>query len=173
VAESQEPAKKSIPTRGIPSNESIYLPAHNSPEIRRFQDDSENGTRNVWQLAELVNFIFPSKYQKVYNSIALKFISKVIEKLELNSEDISGFVKENGISKATFYNRILPRLRRVGMIKLEREIESDLKATRKRRRMRISLSRTFGNYFSKIGESWLALVDDARSASEQDKQRKL
>jgi len=165
--------KKSIPTRGIPSKESIYLPAHNSPEVRRFQDDNENGTRNVWQLAELINFVFPSKYQRVYNEIALKFMSKVVNKLTLDSEDITGFVKESGISKATFYNRILPRLRRVGMIKLEREIESDLKATKKRRKMRISLSKTFGNYFSKIGESWLALVDEARSSTEQEKQRRL
>ncbi len=171
MADEQETRK--IASRGIPSKESIYLPAHNSPEIRRFQDDNENETRNIWQLAELINFVFPSKYQKVYNEIALKFMSKVISKLELNSEDITGFVKENGISKATFYNRILPRLRRVGMIKLEREIENDLKATKKRRKMRISLSKTFGNYFNKIGESWLALVDDARSATEQEKQRKL
>jgi hypothetical protein len=55
------------------------------------------------------------------------------------------------------------------MIKLEREIEDDLKATKKRRKMKISLSKTFGNYFSKIGESWLAAVDEARSRKQQNR----
>jgi hypothetical protein len=39
--------------------------------------------------------------------------------------------------------------------------------------MRISLSKTFGNYFMKIGDSWLAAVDDARSKQEKKEQMKL
>jgi hypothetical protein len=167
VAEGQETRK--IASRGIPSKESIYLPAYYSEEVRRFQDDNENMSRNIWRVEEITNFIFPSKYQAVYNGIAIKFINLLFEKQIIRSEDISKFISENSISKATFYNRILPRLRRVGMIKLEREIEDDLKATKKRRKMKISLSKTFGNYFNKIGESWLAAVDDARSKKQQNR----
>jgi len=160
---------KKIASRGIPSKESIYLPAYYSEEVRRFQDDSENMSRNIWRTEEIVNFVFPSKYQAVYHGIALKFINLLFDKQVVRSEEISQFIKDNDVSKATFYNRILPRLRRVGMIKLEREIEDDLKATKKRRKMKISLSKTFGNYFSKIGESWLAAVDDARSRKQQNR----
>ena len=76
-------------------------------------------------------------------------------------------MKGNGVSKATFYNRVLPRLKRVGMVKVERDTLVNVESKRKFRPMRISLSKTFGNYFMKIGDSWLAIVDDARSKMEK------
>ena len=161
----QELSKKSpsISTRGVPSEESIYLPRHDSTELRSFQDSLENPTRNLWNHSELVNFIFSKKYQPKYYEIALSFISLLTEKLELSGDETSSFVKNNSISKATFYNRVLPRLKRVGMIKVERETIVALESKRKYRPMKISLSKTFGNYLMKIGDSWLAIVDDSRS----------
>ena len=76
-------------------------------------------------------------------------------------------MKGNGISKATFYNRVLPRLKRVGLVKVERETIIAMESKRKFRPMRISLSKTFGNYFMKIGDSWLAIVDDARTRKKE------
>jgi hypothetical protein len=60
----QELSKKSpsISTRGVPSEESIYLPRHDSTELRSFQDSLENPTRNLWNHSELVNFIFSKKH---------------------------------------------------------------------------------------------------------------
>ncbi len=87
----------------------------------------------------------------------------VANKLKLEGKEISNFIKENNISKATFYNRVLPRLKRVGMIKVERQTVISEKNKQKYRPMIVSLSKTFGNYITKIGESWLAIVDDARS----------
>jgi len=154
---------KSIPSRGIPSKESMYLPPYYSSELRRFQDDNERPTRNFWSLDELINFIFPKKYQEKYYEIAVAFLNLLIQKLTLRGEDIGLFLKENKISKATFYNRVLPRLKRVGLIKVERETIIAKESRRKYRPMIISLSKTFGNYLIKIGDSWLALVDDART----------
>jgi hypothetical protein len=161
----QELSKKSpsISTRGVPSEESIYLPRHDSTELRSFQDSLENPTRNLWNHSELVNFIFSKKYQPKYYEIALSFISLLTEKLELSGDETSSFVKNNSISKATFYNRVLPRLKRVGMIKVERITSVNEQSKKKFRPMKISLSKTFGNYFLKIGDSWLAVVDDART----------
>jgi len=155
--------KRNIPSRGVPSSESLYLPPYNSNETRKFQDDNEVPTRNLWSLEEVINFVFPKKYQEKYHEIAVKFLILLTSKTKLNGSDISLFVSENKISKATFYNRVLPRLRRVGMIKIERETIVPLESKRKFRPMRISLSKTFGNYLMKIGDSWLAIVDDARS----------
>ena len=73
------------------------------------------------------------------------------------------FLKANNISKATFYNRVLLRLKRVGMVKVERETLVNVEKKRKYRPMKISLSKTFGNYLMKIGDSWLAIVDEART----------
>ncbi|MBU0532781.1 hypothetical protein KKB44_04800 [Candidatus Micrarchaeota archaeon] len=164
-------AEKTISSRGVPSSESIYLPRYDSPELRNFQDKNETPTRNLWDIEEVTNFIFSKKYQPKYYEIALGFLKLLCEKTKLDGEDISGFVKNNGISKATFYNRVLPRLKRVGMIKVERNTIIAVESKRKFRPMRISLNKTFGNYFMKIGDSWLAIVDDARSREE--KQMKL
>lgn len=163
--------KKQIASRGVPSSESIYLPRHDSHELRSFQDKNENMTRNSWNAEELANFIFSKQYQPKYYEIATGFLKILCEKTQMTGEETATFVKSNNISKATFYNRVLPRLKRVGMIKVERDTIVAIESKRKFRPMRISLSKTFGNYFMKIGDSWLALVDDARSKIE--KQSKL
>jgi hypothetical protein len=155
--------KKTIASRGIPSKESFYLPAHYSSEIRKFQDDDEKILRNYWNLEEMLNFVFPVKYQPVYNDISIKFMNELIKKSKLSSKEITEFIKSNEISKATFYNRVLPRLKRVGMIKVERQTIIAEHNKQKYRPMEISLSKSFGNYLTKIGDSWLALVDDIRT----------
>jgi hypothetical protein len=173
--ESGEPGsqKKQIASRGVPSDESIYLPRYDSDELRSFQDKNESLTRNIWNTEEVANFIFSKKYQARYYEIAVGFLRLLTEKTQVSGEEIAAFVKTNDISKATFYNRVLPRLRRVGMIKVERDTVVAMESKRKFRPMRISLSKTFGNYLMKIGDSWLAIVDDARSRAEKKEQMKL
>lgn len=153
--------EKKIP-RGIPSSESLYFPAHNAEEFKPFQDGNENQTRNLWRLEDVVNVVFSKKFQPTYHEIAVKFMDALTAKTHMDGAEIGKFVSENNISKATFYNRVLPRLRRVGMIKVERETLVALESKRKFRPMRISMSKTFGNCFCKIGDSWLAIVDEAR-----------
>ncbi len=150
-----------IESRGIPSKFSFYLPPHYSKEIRTFQNEGETPTRNLWRVEEVLNFVFPKQYQPKYYDIALSFIKMLEEKLVVEGEEIASFIKENNISKATFYNRVLPKLKAVGMVKVER-IATE-KGRTKNSRMKISLSKTFGNYMMKIADSWLAFVDDARS----------
>jgi len=170
-SEQGEDQKKVIASRGIPSSDSLYFPPFS--EVRKFQDDNEQQTRNLWSLEEVLNFVFPKKYQEKYHEIAISFMKLLTEKVYLNGSDISSFILQNNISKATFYNRVLPRLRRVGMIKIERETIVAAESRRKYRPMRITLSKTFGNYLIKIGDSWLALVDDARSRRDSEKQTKI
>jgi len=169
----EEAKEKAIPSRGVPSSESVYLPRHDSSELRSFQDKSENPTRNIWDIEEVTNFIFSKRYQPKYYEIALGFLKLLCEKTMLGGDEIAEYVKTNGVSKATFYNRVLPRLKRVGMVKVERDTVVAVESKRKFRPMRISLSKTFGNYFMKIGDSWLAIVDDARSKEEKREQTRL
>ena len=163
----------SIASRGVPSSESIYLPRHDSDELRSFQDKNETITRNLWNAEELTNFIFSKRYQPKYYEVAFGYLRLLVEKTLVSGEETAAYVKQNGISKATFYNRVLPRLKRVGMVKVERDTIVAAESKRKFRPMRISLSKTFGNYFMKIGDSWLAIVDDARSRAEKKEQMKL
>ncbi|MEM3399786.1 MAG: hypothetical protein QXP42_03055 [Candidatus Micrarchaeia archaeon] len=164
--ELREEAKRRIASRGVPSSESLYLPPHYGKELRAFQDDEENPTRNLWGLDEVVNFVFPKKYQAKYHETALAFMQFLHERVSVRGSEISEFVKSRGVSKATFYNRVLPRLKRVGMVKVERETMV-VDERRKYRPMIVSLSKTFGNYLTKIGDSWLAVVDDARTRKAQ------
>lgn len=159
--------KKTIASRGVPSSESLYFPPFNSEELRSFQDKDETLSRNLWNLEEVINFVFSKKYQTIYHNIAVSFMKLLTEKVHLEGGDLSSFISSNGISKATFYNRVLPRLRRVGMIKIERDTIVALENKRKFRPMRITLSKTFGNYLLKIADSWLAAVDEARSKKQQ------
>ena len=71
---SKENEKHTIASRGIPSKDSLFLPPHNSPELRSFQDGNENITRNTWSLEEVANFVFPKRYQQKYSEIALAFL---------------------------------------------------------------------------------------------------
>lgn len=153
--------KKKVASRGVPSSESLYFPPYK--KVRSFQDDAENPTRNLWTLEEVINFVFPKEYQEVYHKIAFAFVSLIISKQKLNGSDISKFLTDNKFSKATFYNRVLPKLRRTGLIKVERQTIVAVDKKRKFRPMVISISKTFGNYLMKIADSWLAIIDDARS----------
>src|SRR3989338_296265 len=99
---------KSIPSRGVPASESLYFPRHDSEELRNFQDKDENLTRNLWNLDEVVNFVFSRKYQAKYYEVALAFMKLLAEKNQLEGSELSGFISANCISKATFYNRVLP-----------------------------------------------------------------
>lgn len=168
MGEEEKPQeKKSIPSRGVPASESIYFPRYDSEELRSFQDKDEQPTRNLWKLDEVINFVFSKKYQSKYHEVALAFMQLLYEKTHLSGNELASFIQGKGISKATFYNRVLPRLKRVGMIKVERDTLVAVESKRKFRPMRISLSKTFGNYLLKIGDSWLAVVDDARSQKKE------
>jgi len=159
--------EKSIASRGIPSSECLYLPAHDSPSLRSFEDQNGAQTRNLWGMEEIMNFVFPSKYQRKYNEVAVAFMREMVKKTKMEGAQIADFISSCNISKATFYNRVLPRLKRVGMLKVERQTLIAVESRRKYRPMTIHLSKTFGNYLVKIGDSWLACVDEARSVSKQ------
>ncbi|MFH1095800.1 MAG: hypothetical protein V1728_06295 [Candidatus Micrarchaeota archaeon] len=162
-------AGPSVATRGVPADETMFLPSHDSPLIRSFEDKNENLTRNLWGLEEVVTFVFPKKYQPVYHDIATKFLLALSQKTRMEGHELADFITKNDVSKATFYNRVLPRLRRVGMIKIERQTIVAKESMRKYRPMTVHLAKTFGNYMMKIGDSWLAVVDEARSKADQQK----
>lgn len=158
---------RTIASRGVPAKESLYFPPFNSDELRSFQDKDENATRNLWTLEEVANFVFSKKYQAKYYETTAAFLKLLAGKVHLTGDETAEFIRSNNISKATFYNRVLPRLRRVGMIKIERETIVALESKRKFRPMKISFSKTFGNYLLKIADSWLAVVDDSRSRKKE------
>ncbi|MCX8166557.1 MAG: hypothetical protein N3E37_01770 [Candidatus Micrarchaeota archaeon] len=152
---------RNIKSRGIPSSEDFYLPRYDSPELKQFQNEQEIPTRNIWPVELILNFVFPKRYKEKYYEISLKFMKELLNKTCLEGKEIAEFVKNNNYSKATFYNKILIRLKRIGMIKVERKTIT-INNT-KYRPMKVTLSKTFGNYLMKIADSWLVHVDEARA----------
>jgi hypothetical protein len=142
--------------KGVRSKEALYLPPHWSLK-RRIENEDESQTIGLLPLEELIDHIFPSKYQPKYNQISLELIKLLINnKGKLGPGEVASLLKQ-GISKATLYNRIIPKLRAFGLIKIEREISD-----RKSKRMMIRLSKTFSNYLYKIANSWIAILEELK-----------
>ncbi|MCX8154225.1 MAG: hypothetical protein N3C61_00110 [Candidatus Micrarchaeota archaeon] len=139
----------------------LYLPAHYDPILKRFQDDNENSTKNLYSLNDILFFVFPQNISPKYYDISVKFLNLLIQKRGvITGDDIGEFVRANGISKATLYSKVLLKLKMFGLVKIERQF---VDINKKSRKMKVSLSKTFGNYLNKIADSWLAIVDEVRS----------
>jgi len=136
------------PNKGIPSEDQMYLPRKDYLNgILRKEGAIKIST--AWALEDVLQFIFPPKYRKSYFSCATLFLQLLREKGELHGSDIGAFVEKNKISKATFYNKVLPRLNRIGMIDRKREIGSN--------KMIIRWSNEFSIYLEKIAFEWKRL----------------
>ncbi|OYT26508.1 MAG: hypothetical protein B6U97_03765 [Candidatus Altiarchaeales archaeon ex4484_96] len=151
------PSPELPPTRGVPSGECMWLPKHYGAEVRAKGGIS---SRIRWDLAEVVDFLFPHKYQPKYHSIALEFLSLVLDKDVVGKEDIAVFLSESGYSRSTLENKIIPKLARCGLIKREREASGMM--GKKSRALVISASLTYSNYLAKISSEWETLVETAR-----------
>ncbi|HHQ45336.1 MAG TPA: hypothetical protein ENN13_04260 [Candidatus Altiarchaeales archaeon] len=151
----QEPDPPS--SRGVPSGETLYLPKHYGVELK------EKGGLDktvFWTVEDVVDFIFPAKYQPKYHRVASDFLKIVLEKDWVTKREISVFLKKTGYSKSTLENKVIPKLVRFGLLKRQREIKSGLG---KGRGLILSESLTFTNYLERIGFAWNMLVSTTRA----------
>ena len=84
----------------------------------------------------------------------------LLDKVSLAGDDVGKWLKDNNYSKATFYNRILPKLKRCGLIRTERT-EFEHKNSRRYRKMNYYLSKDFGNFLTRIGTQYLDIIGAA------------
>jgi hypothetical protein len=150
------PKPKKPASSGIPSDESLWLPAHYGVEVKR-----KGGLEKAiyWELGEVVDFIFPKKYQPVYHKVATDFLTLVLERDWVTKKEIGEFLKKNNYSKSTLENKVIPKLARFGLIKREREITAGLG---KGRALILSESLTFANYLERVSFGWSMLVNTSR-----------
>lgn len=144
------------PSRGIPAAESLWMPRHYGKEIRE-RGGLEEGI--IWNIEDVVDFIFPKRYQPTYFKVASDFLHLLLKNEKVTKDEISKFLSENRYSRSTLENKIIPKLVRFGLIKREREIEGKLG---KGRSLILSDSLTFTNYLKKIGNAWKSQVMTAR-----------
>jgi len=143
-------------SKGIPVAESLYLPKHYGSEVK-----GKGGLEKtvIWEVDDIIDFIFPEKYQPTYFRVAGGFVKLVLESGRVTKKEISGFLKETGYSRSTLENKIIPKLVRFGLLKREREIEAGM---RRGRALILNESLTFTNYLERIAFGWNMLVSTAR-----------
>ncbi|MFH1054656.1 MAG: hypothetical protein V1744_01030 [Candidatus Altiarchaeota archaeon] len=150
------PAPKPPASSGIPASESLWLPPHYGVELKK-----KGGLDKAvfWDVGEVVDFIFPRRYQPVYHKVACDFIALVLERDWVTKKEIHDFLDRNKYSKSTLENKIIPKLVRFGLLKREREITAGLG---KGRALILSDSLTFSNYLERVGFGWNMLVSTSR-----------
>jgi hypothetical protein len=150
--------KKQPPTRGIPSKESLWL-----ADIRKLRDAWKYHQKVRLELEQILQLVFPEKYQAKYYEIAVGFMKTLLEKTEMRGEAIGEFLRAHTFSKATFYNVILPRLKRVGMVTLEREEFHHEKAKQKYYKKIVRPSTQFSIFFEHIAREYESIVETAKA----------
>jgi hypothetical protein len=156
MARTGNPNPKPPSSGGIPSGESLWLPSHYGKDLK-----AKGGLDKTvfWDVSEVINFVFPEKFQPTYHAVACKLTALILRKGYVGKKDISAFMKENNISKPTLENKVIPKLVRLGLLKREREFKTGLG---RGRGLVLSESLTFTAYLDRIGFSWNMLVSTAR-----------
>lgn len=153
-------------SRGIPSGESLWIPKHYGKEIK---DKGGLDKTIIWGVEEVIDFIFPRKYQPKYFKVATEFIEFLLKNEKITKNEISKFLYEKNYSRSTLENRIIPKLVHFGLIKRGRKI-SDKGDLKKGRSLILSDSLTFTNYLERIGFAWNMLVSTARQKRGKQKE---
>ena len=150
------PAPKKPASAGIPTSESLWLPPHYGVEVKHKGGLDKSV---YWDVGEVVDFIFPKRFQPVYYQVACDFVMLVLEKDWVTKKEIRDFLAKKGYSKSTLENKIIPKLVKFGLLKREREIEPGMG---KGRALILSDSLTFSNYLERISFAWNMLVSTSR-----------
>ncbi len=160
------PVPKRPPSAGMPVSDSLWLPPHYGVELKR-----KGGLDKTvyWDLPELVDFVFPRRYQPVYNKTACDFLALVLERDWVTKKEIGEFIAR-GYSKSTLENKVIPKLVRFGLVKREREITAGMG---RGRALILSESLTFTNYLERIGFGWNVLVSTARKKKVKPKEQQV
>ncbi len=137
------------PKTGIPSEDQLYLPRRDSLDVL-LRKQGAIRTSTAWSLEDVVQFVFPQRFRPAYHAVAVSFLSALQENGgTLSSQEIGEFVEKSSVSKATFYNKVLPRLVRIGVVDRNREPTSN--------KMTVKWSNQFAIYLEKIAFEWKRL----------------
>jgi len=150
--------------RGIPGKEVLWLPPHRSVRDVLGKQNPFDEFGAEWTVEDVTQFLFPKKYREKQFEIASKFLVLLLSTPELNSRQLAPFIRQNKFSKATFYNRVLPRLKDAGLVEAKRELSDAGPSKKGRLRLRASLS--FHNYLFKLAKEWRRMVLSARARFE-------
>jgi predicted transcriptional regulator len=155
--------KEKIVPKGIPAEESFWLPDHSKIHeiLGKTNPFDEFGAE--WGVSDLMQFLFPRKYRETQHKFATQLLEFMIARGgELHYMELGDFVEKTGVSKATLYNKIVPRLIDVGMVERHRK-----KMDAEKGPYKLELSQSFHNYLFKMAKEWRRIVSTARNSKNQ------
>ncbi|MEM0475225.1 MAG: hypothetical protein QW343_00310, partial [Candidatus Norongarragalinales archaeon] len=160
-------ASPRIVSRGIPAGEALWLPRHDEVRaILRKQSNAFDEYGVEWSVEDVLSFLFPPRYRPEQYKIAVAFVKMLCENAgAADFHAIGDFVARSGASKATFYNKIVPRLKHAGLIEVKRPLRTGARANEKGP-LSVQLSETFHNYLFRLAKEWRRIVLTARSKRE-------
>ena len=152
--ESPEPPRENR----LKSKESLYFPSVLGDKWKSVDPDIR------WELADIINHIFPREYQEKTYEHALKFMDFLLKNpMGIDKKMLSEFLKNEDLPKSTIYNVIIPKLVKFGMI--ERKRESNVSNPSKGWFMVLKPSMGFSTHLQKLASEWRSLYKTATSKS--------
>ncbi|MEM4255497.1 MAG: hypothetical protein QXR53_04195 [Candidatus Norongarragalinales archaeon] len=154
-----ESRKEKVVPKGIPSEEAFWLPDHSKIHeiIGKNNPFDEFGVE--WSASDLMLFLFPKKYRETQHKFATQLVELMIENGgTLDYMQLGDFAERSGVSKATLYNKIVPRLLKAGLVERHRKNPENEKGPYK-----LELSQSFHNYLFKMAKEWRRMVATARN----------
>jgi hypothetical protein len=151
-------------SRGIPGKDQLFLPDYRKVrELLKIEGNPFDEYGVSWEAKDVLQFIFPRTYRETYHAVASSFLDLLLLHPEgLHSEQIANWIRGNGVSKATFYNKVLPRLKHLGLVDAERKNPQNEKSG-----YILKPSEVFHNYLFKLAKEWLRIVRTSRARQKQ------
>lgn len=152
--------KNPIPVRDrLTTKESLFYPSVLGKSWKNVDPDVR------WELADIVNHVFPHEYQERSHTYATKLLTLALQNPKgIDKTTLSAFLRENSIPDATAYNIVIPKLVRLGL--LERRREMNVSNPSRGWFMTLRPSVAFATHLTKLAGEWRAHVKTAVSASE-------
>ena len=140
-------------TSTIVTKESIAIPTDTQKYKR---------SERAWNWEKIVDLFFPEEQSPKRNKYAKIFLRELKEEGEIDSEKLNAFDEwghEKG--KSNLKNKILPKLRRLGVIKYEYLEYRDRSEGSQGRRKVIKPARTFSSILDSMANGWAAYESSA------------
>jgi len=144
--------KKTLPPKEkrLRSRESLYFPSVLGNKWKSIDPDIR------WDISDIINHVFPREYQEKSYEYALKFVRFLLKNPRgIDKKMLSEFISANEIPSSTFYNIIIPKMVKLGI--LERRRESNASNPGKGWFMILKPSFAFSSHLQKLANEWKSI----------------
>jgi hypothetical protein len=121
-------------------------------------------SERAWNWEKIVDLFFPEEQSPARNKYAKIFLKKLKEQGEIDSEMLNSFDEwghEKG--KSNLKNNILPKLRRLGIIKYEYQEYRDRNEGKQGREKIVKPSSSFTSTLDSLANGWVAFESASRN----------